>query len=59
MAKNATQNEAVSAFKLVFKWVFFTAIILTIVFGTFYVVPAGSRAVLLTFGKPSMQAVGE
>ncbi len=32
---------------------------LIILFGTFYIVPAGERAVLLTFGKPSMNAQGE
>jgi regulator of protease activity HflC (stomatin/prohibitin superfamily) len=27
--------------------------------GTFYIIPAGERGVLLTFGKPNMNAVGE
>lgn len=36
----------------------FIFILLTI-FGCFYIVSAGERAVLLTFGKPSMNAIGE
>jgi len=44
------------------KFVFYIAgfiFIILAVFGCFYTVSAGERAVLLTFGKPSMDAVGE
>jgi len=34
-------------------------VILILLFMTFYTVPAGERGVLLTFGKPSMDAVNE
>lgn len=34
-------------------------LILTIILGAFYTIPAGSRGVLLTFGKPNMNAMGE
>lgn len=34
-------------------------ILLIILSGSLYIVPAGERGVLLTFGKPSMDAVGE
>ncbi len=40
-------------------WFFAIIIVLAVVFGIFYQVSAGERAVLLTWGKPSMDAVGE
>ncbi len=34
-------------------------IVLVVLFMSIYIIPAGTRGVLLTFGKPSMDAVGE
>jgi regulator of protease activity HflC (stomatin/prohibitin superfamily) len=34
-------------------------ILLIVVFGSFYIVSAGERAVIMTFGKPNMEAMGE
>ena len=45
--------------KRTISYVVLVIILLTIVFGTFYTIPAGHRGVLLTFAKPSMEAKGE
>jgi regulator of protease activity HflC (stomatin/prohibitin superfamily) len=34
-------------------------LIIALLLGSFYIIPAGKRGVLLTFGKPSMDAMGE
>ena len=41
------------------KYIFITAICLTLFFGCFYTVKAGYRGILLTFGKPSMNVMEE
>ncbi len=45
-------------FKLV-KVITITITILVLFFGSFYIISAGERGVLLTFGKPSMEVMGE
>lgn len=45
--------------KVIIKWSISTIIICILLFGSFCIVPAGHRGVLLTFGKPSMVAMGE
>jgi len=44
---------------MVGKWIIIGIVGLIFLFGTFYTIPAGSRGVLTTFGKPSMDAKGE
>lgn len=39
--------------------IIFGLIIVVLLISSFYIVPAGERGVLLTFGKPSMNAMGE
>jgi len=41
------------------KWIVIIVILLVLVFGSVYTIQAGERGVLLTFGKPSMEAKGE
>lgn len=44
------------------RWVVYgilAVILLIILFGSFYTIQPGERGVLITFGKPSMEAVGE
>lgn len=41
------------------KWTGIVIIVLILFFGTFYIVSAGERGVVMTFGKPSMDAKGE
>lgn len=40
-------------------WVMVIFFVISLVTGSFYTVPAGQRAVVMTFGKPSMDARGE
>jgi len=40
-------------------WGIFGVVLIILIFGTFYTIPAGYRGVLLTFGAPSMDAKGE
>lgn len=51
--------DEVKTIKRIIGWSVFAFILVIILFGTFYIVPAGERAVLLTFGKASMEARGE
>jgi len=44
------------------KYLYYGCILVVIaifLFGTFYIIPAGERGVLLTFGKPNMNAIDE
>ena len=47
------------ALKKTVKYIIITTICLTLLFGCFYTIKAGHRGVLLTFGKPSMDAKTE
>ena len=44
--------------KKVFKYLLI-GVVIVILITSFYIIPAGKRGVLLTFGKPSMEAMGE
>lgn len=44
--------------KKVFKYVLLGVLVIILI-SSFYTIPAGKRGVLLTFGKPSMEAIGE
>lgn len=52
-------SDEIRVLKTVLKWVIPIILILIIVFGSFYIIQAGQRGVLLTFGKPSIEAQGE
>ena len=51
--------DEIKTIKRIVGWSICGFLIVIILFGTFYIVPAGERAVLLTFGKASMEAKGE
>ena len=44
--------------KKVFGWVFLIFVVIILI-SSFYIIPAGKRGVLLTFGKPDMNAIQE
>jgi regulator of protease activity HflC (stomatin/prohibitin superfamily) len=59
MAKiNEVDNTAKVVSKVV-AWVIGLVVILIVVFGTFYTIQPGERGVLITLGKPSMDAMNE
>jgi regulator of protease activity HflC (stomatin/prohibitin superfamily) len=59
MAKiNEVDNTAKVVSKVVV-WVIGLVVILIVVFGTFYTIQPGERGVLITLGKPSMDAMNE
>lgn len=47
-------EEEINMFKHIFGWTVFAIILTTCIFGTFYIISAGERGILLTFGKPDM-----
>lgn len=49
----------VGVLKKTTKYILSIIVLLVIIFGSFYIVQAGERAVLVTFGKPSVEAKGE
>lgn len=51
-------KEEVDLGKKVFKYVLLGVLVIILI-SSFYTIPAGKRGVLLTFGKPSMEAIGE
>ena len=60
--RNQVNDTEIMIGKKIVKISLYVALIFVIVmafFGFFYIVSAGERAVLLTFGKPSMDAIGE
>ena len=62
MMRNQVNDTEIMIGKKIVKISLYVALIFVIVmafFGFFYIVSAGERAVLLTFGKPSMDAIGE
>jgi regulator of protease activity HflC (stomatin/prohibitin superfamily) len=59
MAKNEEVDKTASTVAKVIGWVIFLALILIVVFGTFYTIQPGERGVLITLGKPSMDAMNE
>ena len=54
--KEKTVEEQVLMITL--KWAIPVILVIILLTG-FYIIPAGNRGVLLTFGKPEVQAVGE
>jgi regulator of protease activity HflC (stomatin/prohibitin superfamily) len=52
----ASDEEVIAAIKRIAGWAVFGIIMLIIVFGSWYTVPAGYEGVVLTFGKASMVA---
>lgn len=58
MAKTNEEEPRSPAFTIM-KIVLFTMLVAILLFGVFYQVSAGERAVLLTWGKPSNVAIGE
>ncbi len=57
--KSKTQLEEMGiSGKKIFSYVLIGVVIL-ILLSSFYIIPAGKRGVLLTFGKPNMNAIGE
>ena len=55
----AKEYDEIKTIKRIIGWGICGFLLVIILFGTFYIVPAGERAVLLTFGKASMEARGE
>ena len=59
MARNDYGYDSASVIKHIISWGIFAIIALIFIFGSFYIVSAGERAVLITLGNPSMDAKSE
>lgn len=53
------EYDAAHTIKTIIGWSIFAIIVLTIIFGAFYIVSAGERAVLITLGNPSEAIISE
>lgn len=56
--KSIFEEETGVSGKKVFGWVFLIFVVIVLA-SSFYIIPAGKRGVLLTFGKPDMNAIQE
>jgi regulator of protease activity HflC (stomatin/prohibitin superfamily) len=59
MAKIDKVDNTAKVVSKVVAWVIGLVVILIVVFGTFYTIQPGERGVLITLGKPSMDAMNE
>ena len=59
MAKIDEVDNTAKVVSKVIGWVVFLVLILIVIFGTFYTIQPGERGVLITLGKPSMDAMNE
>ena len=57
--RNDMQEKKRKEIISLFKYMILAGVIIILLFSMFYIIPAGHRGVLLTFGKPSLDAVGE
>jgi len=59
MIKNEYGYDSADVIKSLIKWSIFVVIVAIIIFGSFYIVSAGERAVLITLGNPSDAIIAE
>ena len=57
--RNKIEYDSTHIIRMIAGWTAFAVICLTIIFGAFYIVGAGERGIVLTFGNPDMNAKTE